>query len=187
MSVKSISTAISDLVLAACSFYAALNVFSVSRYASSGFVSIALAASFGVLKFGVVFPNIQQKVIRMHALLTWIASVVGIPFIAAGCCVHHHKSANAKFHLVSSITAVVLTLIDKTLKEKLTIAVSGLAVLGIIFATFTSSNFYSFVGALAYGFASAVKDISFASLPGVDWFHYILAGANILLMYGLIL
>ena len=80
MSVKSVSTAISDLVLGACSFYAALNVFSVSRYASSGFVSIALAASFGVLKFDVVFPNIQQKVIRMHALLTWIASVIGKTF-----------------------------------------------------------------------------------------------------------
>lgn len=77
MSAKSVSTAISDLVLAGCSFYAALNVFSISAYASSGFVSIALAACFGVLKFGVVLPSIQQKVIRMHALLTWIASVVG--------------------------------------------------------------------------------------------------------------
>ena len=49
-----------------------------------------------------------------------------------------------------------------------------------------SSNFYATVGGLAYGLASAVESLSFLGLPGVDWFHYILAGGNLLLMYGFI-
>lgn len=49
-----------------------------------------------------------------------------------------------------------------------------------------SSNFYATVGGLAYGLASAVESLGFLGLPGVDWFHYILAGGNLLLMYGFI-
>ena len=77
MSERAVSTAVSDLVLAVCSFYAAVNVHGESLYAAWGFVSVAIAASFGVLKFGVVFPNVQSKVIRLHVLFTWIASTVG--------------------------------------------------------------------------------------------------------------
>lgn len=72
------------------------------------------------------------------------------------------------------------------MEEMLTKIVSTLAVLGIIFVTFMSSNFYATVGGLAYGLASAVESLGFLGLPGVDWFHYILAGGNLLLMYGFI-
>ena len=77
MSEKTVSTALSDLVLAGCSFYAAVNVHGKSVYAAWGFLCVSTAASFGVLKFGVVFPNVQSKVIRLHVLFTWIASTVG--------------------------------------------------------------------------------------------------------------
>ena len=77
MSVKSVSTAVSDFALAGCSFLAALIVYNSSVCASFGFAFITLAASFGVLKFGLVFPSIQPKVVRMHMLFTWIASVLG--------------------------------------------------------------------------------------------------------------
>lgn len=77
MSVRALSTAVSDCFLAGCSFYAALSVCKTSIYAGWGFACVALAASFGVLKFGVVFPDIQSKVIRLHLLFTWLASVVG--------------------------------------------------------------------------------------------------------------
>lgn len=110
----------------------------------------------------------------------------GIPLIAAGFCVYHHKPANANFHLISSVAAVFLSLVHTPLEEKLTLLVSTLAVFGIIFVTFMSSNFCATAGALAYGLASAVKSIDFLGFPGVDWFHYILAGANFLLMHGLI-
>lgn len=77
MSEKAVSTAVSDLVLAGCSFYAAVSVHGKSVYAAWGFMFVSIAASFGVLKFGVVFPNVQSKVIRLHMLFTWIASIVG--------------------------------------------------------------------------------------------------------------
>lgn len=77
MSEKAVSTAVSDLVLAGCSFYAAVSVHGKSVYAAWGFMCVSIAASFGVLKFGVVFPNFQSKVIRLHMLFTWIASIVG--------------------------------------------------------------------------------------------------------------
>lgn len=77
MSERAVSTAVSDFVLAGCSFYAAYNVHAQSVYAAWGFLCVAVAASFGVLKFGVVFPNVHSKVIRFHILFTWIASIVG--------------------------------------------------------------------------------------------------------------
>ena len=87
---------------------------------------------------------------------------------------------------MSSVAGFSLSLVHSPLKEKLTIVVSTLAVFGILLVTYMSSNIYAAVGALAYGLASAVNSIPFLGLPGVDWFHYILAGANLLLMYGLI-
>lgn len=78
MSEKAVSTAVSDFVLAGCSFYAAVSVYGKSVYAAWGFMCVSIAASFGVLKFGVVFPNVQSKVIRLHMLFTWIASTVGM-------------------------------------------------------------------------------------------------------------
>lgn len=77
MSGIAVSTAVSDFVLAGCSFYAAFSVYRRSVYAAWGFTCVGLAASLGVLKFGVVFPNVQSKVIRLHVFLTWVASVVG--------------------------------------------------------------------------------------------------------------
>lgn len=77
MSGRAVSTAVSDFVLAGCSFYAASNVYARSVYAAWGFLCVAVAASLGVLKFGVVFPNVQSKVIRLHVFFTWIASTVG--------------------------------------------------------------------------------------------------------------
>lgn len=116
----------------------------------------------------------------------FVSSFVGIPFIGAGFCFYHHKPANAKFHLMSSVIGLVISFVHNPVEEMLTKIVSTLAVLGIIFVTFMSSNFYATAGALAYGLASAVESISFLGLPGVDWFHYILAGGNLLLMHGFI-
>lgn len=77
MSERVVSTAVSDFVLAGFSFYAAYNVHGNSEYAVLGFLCVACAASFGVLKFGVVFPKVHSKVIRLHAFFTWMASVIG--------------------------------------------------------------------------------------------------------------
>lgn len=77
MSTRATSTAFSDFVLAGCSLYAALNVREVSGSAALGMVCVAIAASLGVLRFGVVLPNIQSKVIQLHKLLTWIVAVLG--------------------------------------------------------------------------------------------------------------
>ncbi|XP_068701623.1 uncharacterized protein [Montipora foliosa] len=186
MEVRAVSTAFSDFVLAGCSLYVAWMVYNSSVYASWGFMGIALAASFGVLKFGVVFPSFQPKVVRMHVISTWMASVLGIPLIAAGFCVYHHMPVTAKFYLVSSPVAMFLSIVHKPLEEKLTIIMSTLAVLGILFVASTSLNIYAMAGVLAYGFASAVKPTNFLGFPGIDWFHFILTGGNVLFMYGLI-
>lgn len=90
------------------------------------------------------------------------------------------------FHLVSSAIAFTFSLIHNPAEKMLTIAASTVAVLGILFVTYMYSNFYGTTGALAYGLASIVESVTFLGLPGVDWFHYILAGGNLLLMHGLI-
>lgn len=88
--------------------------------------------------------------------------------------------------MVSSFIAFVLSLLHNPSEKMLSKAASTIAVLGIIFVTFMYSNFYGTTGALAYGLASVVESVTFLGLPGVDWFHYILAGGNLLLMFGLI-
>lgn len=87
---------------------------------------------------------------------------------------------------MSSVIAFVLPLIHNPVEKMLTTVASSLAVLGILFVTYMHSNFYGTTGALAYGVASIVESVTFLGLPGVDWFHYILAGGNLLLMHGLI-
>lgn len=128
-------------------------------------------------------PWFENKAMQEHNLQCIFP---GIPFIAAGFCFYHHKPANATFHFVSSVGACLLSLVHTPLKEKLSIVVSSLAVIGILLVTFINSNFSASAGALAYGLASAVKSTNFLGLPGVDWFHYVLAVANLLLMFGLI-
>ena len=123
---------------------------------------------------------------RFFSCSECILSFAGIPLIAAGFCFYHNKPVNAKFHLVSSVAAFFISLVHTPVEKKLTIAVSSLAVIGILLVTYMNSNLYAFTGALAYGLASAVESIDFLGLPGVDWFHYILAAANLLLMFGLI-
>ena len=86
---------------------------------------------------------------------------------------------------MSSVIACGVSLIHNPAEKMLTAAASTIAVLGILFVTYMYSNFYGTTGALAYGLASLVESVTFLGLPGVDWFHYILAGGNIFLMYGL--
>ena len=78
MSERAVSTAVSDFVLAGCTYYAAINVYEKSFYAAWGLICVAVAASLGVLNFGKILPRrVHSDVIRLHALFTWLASSVG--------------------------------------------------------------------------------------------------------------
>ena len=78
MTERAVSTAVSDFVLAGCTYYAAINVYEKSFYAAWGLICVAVAASLGVLNFGKMLPRrVHSDVIRLHALFTWLASSVG--------------------------------------------------------------------------------------------------------------
>lgn len=79
MEQRYISTAVSDLVLALVSFGCACNssLLRLSPHAVFGFVLVGIAASFGVLRFGIVLPSYHNVVIKIHEYLSWFASVVG--------------------------------------------------------------------------------------------------------------
>lgn len=78
---KYLATAVSDLVLALTSIGCATNrtLNKVSPHASLGFALVGIAACVGVVRFSVVIPAFQNKVIKLHKLLSWLASIAGMP------------------------------------------------------------------------------------------------------------
>ena len=114
-------------------------------------------------------------------------STVGLPLIAAGFSDQHHRPSNSRFHLSSGAVAFVLSLLHPPMEKGLAQLVSYLAVLGILLVTLMSSNYSGALGALAFAVAGGVNQLDTClGLRGVDWFHYILAVANLLFVYGLV-
>ncbi|XP_031571184.1 uncharacterized protein LOC116305419 isoform X2 [Actinia tenebrosa] len=190
MEQRYVSTAISDLVLAVVSFGCACNstLLRLSSHTVFGFVLVGIAASFGVLRFGVVLPSYHNVVIKIHGYLSWFASIVGVPLIAAGFCFHHLKQSLGNLHLASAGAGFMLSFVPTSLNKNLSKLVSTFAVVGIIFVSIVDKNMFGICGCIAYIAAGGLEPIDrLFGLRGVDWFHYVLAVGNVFFMCGITL
>ena len=72
-------TAVSDLILVLVSLCCACNptLDRLSPHTAIGFGLVGIAACSGVVRFGVIIPAYHSVVIKLHKLLSWIASVAG--------------------------------------------------------------------------------------------------------------
>ena len=77
MTNRQVSTAISDFVLALCSYYSSTAVQKSSKFGSAGFLIVGFAASIGVVRFGSLLPNYKTSVNKFHVVFSWLGSIFG--------------------------------------------------------------------------------------------------------------
>ncbi|KXJ23817.1 uncharacterized protein LOC110249819 [Exaiptasia diaphana] len=183
-----IATAVSDLVLALVSFACASNptLNKLSLHASAGFGLVGVAACMGVVRFSVIIPSFHNVVIKLHKLMSWLASVAGLPLIAAGFSFHHQKQGLGNLHLATSGASLVLTFLRVSINENLSKLVSTSAVFGIVFVSIIDKNLFGIAGTIAYMLAGGMESMdNILGLRGVDWFHYALSVGNVLYLCGI--
>ena len=181
-----LSTAVSDAVLALSAFHAASQVCYDSFYGMFGFILVGAAASAGVYRFGAPNPGINA--INGHQYLSWLASTLGMSYIAAAYHRQYGVYFLANIHIA---VAVALILLKQMLSDKIlsavTEVVSSSAVVVTLLMCVIQFNPYGLIGAGVYAAAGLMvgTDGYLFKIPRVDLFHYALVIGNIALMMGL--
>lgn len=195
---------ISDLVLSACSFVAGtmrmnrMRAYSwryatIGWFGMFGFSLIGFAAFLGVLRFGYFFPRRQHSLESWHKYFTALASIIGLPMIAAAYTQRTEYQNLCWMFLVLSIISTLLHCI-----EALHVAVRDFcAVVSVLFVIISAVfmeyrgqvNRYSLAGSCCFIFATIVSDQGrgFQGIKNVDLFHYFLSVGVCLLSEGLLL
>ncbi|MCC6275873.1 MAG: hypothetical protein IT569_08440 [Leptospiraceae bacterium] len=184
------STALSDFVLAMTTGYAVYVSYqrktTESFYASLGLLTFVLAAIFGIIRFG-----IQPSVLPAHQFLSNFAAYVGVPLIGASFISFglYKISRNSFLYIVISLL-LLFNLFTYVVKFPLyPIIVGGLANLGILIAGIREIQLQKDYALCAIGGSLLTilaglligTEGSWFGILRVDWFHYSLSIANILL------
>ncbi|XP_038069492.1 uncharacterized protein LOC119738651 [Patiria miniata] len=182
---QQMSTALSDLVLALTSFGTALFILRQNLFASAGFILMGMAASCGAYRFSRSTPSPQ--VLYWHQGLAWITTILGTSLVASGFHRWYTNSVMSALHMGSALALVCLSkatdILAPRTEELLVSAVSSLAVVSIGIFSVLHTNPFGLLGAVLYGIAAAVgTEGDLASIRRVDWFHYLLAFANVVFL-----
>ena len=183
---RQLSTAFSDLILSAVSFYAVSQTYASNLSATVGFFIIAIAAAVGALKFSSNEPS--SSIVDYHNFISWMSSSLAVPYIAAA----YHRQEESQFistiHLASGFLLVAShKLLSQSTKAIATEAVSSYAVISVLALCLLKANYAGFLGSVCYILGGALigtKGFLFG-IPRVDLFHYVIAVANHALMLGL--
>ena len=180
------STSISDLVLALATFHASYKVAGSSLAACIGFSIIAVAASFGTIKFALDNPG--DGIVSWHKYFSWLSKVIALPLLASA----YHRQNNilvlANAHVASGLSIILLKnyLTEKAV-DMATEAVSTAAVVSIGLLNLVQFNPHGIIGAVIYAISGLVIGVEgdLYGIPRVDLFHYAFVLGNIALMMGL--
>ncbi|XP_077982493.1 transmembrane protein 276-like [Glandiceps talaboti] len=185
LSERQLSVAISDFALAVTSLNAAFVILSVTKLGSFGFLLIGTAASCGVVRFASSSP--PQHLIGLHAMFSWLAGTVGLSCIASALYRSHGQYMVSSAHLAASLALTAVTrILAPEVQDVASQAVSGAAVISILMFSLFKFNPYGLVGASMYVLSGIVGTKGLLlGIKCVDWFHYILAFANVALMKAL--
>lgn len=181
-----ISTSISDAILALSAFHAALRLWPNNISGFLSFCLIGTAASCGVYRFALKSPS--DQVIACHKYLSWLASVLGMPFMAAAYYRQEYISIFANGHVASGIAMVIArNYLTEDIRMTTTDLVSGGAVVSTLFLSIYYFNPFAIIGAAIYAVSGLVIGTSgeLWGIPRVDLFHYGLVVGNIAFMCGL--
>ncbi|XP_065673009.1 uncharacterized protein LOC100213673 [Hydra vulgaris] len=197
------STMISDFVLALVSYVAGtyrmnkLREYSwrhatLSWFAMFGFSFIGFAAIVGFVRFGYFFPKRQYLIKGWHHYFTDLASVIGLPMLAAAYSQRTEWQNLCWFFFVLSILSTLLHCIS-LLRMPVRDFCACLAILFIIisslFMEFQSQlNIYGLAGCGCVILSVLVNDQGrgIQGFKNVDLFHYIMAIGICFLAEGLL-
>ncbi|XP_071784683.1 uncharacterized protein [Asterias amurensis] len=176
------STAISDLILAFTSFGTAFSLLRLNTFASVGFFLMGAAASCGVYRFSRTTPS--NQVLYWHQTMAWVATILGMSLVASGFHRHYNNSIMSAIHMGSALALMILSsatsILTSNTQALLVSSVSSAAVVSIGVFSALHTNPFGILGAVFYVVAGAVGTKGeFAGVLCVDWFHFVLAFANI--------
>ncbi|XP_072014279.1 uncharacterized protein [Amphiura filiformis] len=183
------STAVSDFVLAISAFGGAMSLVDKNLVASLGFLSIGIAATVGSYRFSRAEPS--PTLIYWHKTFAWYASVLGMSMLASGLHRHIDSPFFSATHMGCALSLVVMSKVFRAFTDNieatLATGVSGAAVISIGLFSFLHSNPFGMLGALVFLAAGAIgaKEGTISGVKKVDWFHYFLAFANIVMIRAL--
>ena len=184
-----LSTAVSDLVLAISALGGFATLLNKNILASLGFLGVAIAAAFGAYRFSRTQPS--PSIISWHKSLAWLASTLGMSMIASGFHRHLDNPIMTALHMGCAIALVIMSkafhVFSRSVEASLAEAISGAAVVSIGLFGFLYSNPFGVLGSIVFIAAGAVgtKEGTISGIKKVDWFHYFLCFANIVIIRAL--
>ena len=185
---RQLSTSVSDFALAASVFYVAYYWYNRSLiYAAAGLLLQGLAATAGVVRFGMERPE-GTLIFKTHKFLSWLTAAAGLSLIAYDFCLHYHSYSMGNVVLAfSAIVLVTAAFQTRENRQLTTQACSGLAVLTVLLTCFFNTNWNGVAAALVYILAGAIigSEGELMGLLRVDILHYALVGGNFLFLNSL--
>lgn len=185
---RQLSTSVSDFVLACSVYYVVFFLYSKgTMYAATGLFIQGMAASVGVVRFGMRRPE-SSPVFRTHKLLSWLAATAGMGLVAYQFCMVYNK-ITMSFVIIAFAGMVTLTsqFMDANNKQLFVQASSGLSLLTVLILSFINTNIYGISAALTYIITGAVfgGDGVIAGVQKVDFLHYGLVAGNLFFLRSL--
>jgi len=123
---------------------------------------------------------VDHDLIDAHKLLSWLGSVIGMPFLAAG--ILRINGYNKELVLAFSICPVVFLffykMLPKDVKAYGNLLIAVISVFSILISSMITKNNFGIFSAIVIILASIVgAEGSIYGIPRVDLFHYLLAAA----------
>lgn len=177
-----LSIALSDFALSLSSFYGAGFVVQRNIHAALGFLLVGVAAGLGTIRFLNITPiRRRNEVISVHSKLSWLATILGIPLIAAAFCIKYRKFNASQLHVISAMAGITFSILLPKIKDACTMLPSSLAIFSILLHCIDSGNMLGVAGAALYAISSTLVGTSghIFGIQRVNVFHYCLVIGNI--------
>lgn len=182
---RSLSTAISDLVLALSVYFLIYHRFGTSLFACLGLAFQGAAATVGVARFAMDRP--PTRVLNTHASLSWLAAAIGMNIVA----ISYTRPVAPTLMTINFLVFVAMLVMGAHLTGEQRVlakqAASGFAMLSILFSCYLTSNWNGIIGATIYVVAGLVvgSEGVMGGMPRVDLLHYLLALGNLFFLWSL--
>lgn len=179
-----LSTAVSDLALAVTAFSVSLLTLSSNALFSAGMSLQGLAASAGVLKFGLSQP--ASWVVKVHQALAWITTVIGLALMSSGVHLNQGSTRLAQsLLLAASLFTLSVKFMAADTKTLLTKSLSGFSLLSLLFVFVINSDVFGITACALYILSGSAVGSSgyWNGIPRVDILHYGLALGNLSFMW----
>jgi len=197
------STMFSDLVLSVSSFiggtmrmyqirHQSWRFTALSWFGMIGFTFVGFAAFLGVLRFGYFFPRQQHSISDYHKYFADLASIIGLPMIAAAYTLRTEWQNLCWFFPMLAVISLLLHCIEAirlTIRDFCSSIAAIFIMFSCVFLDYRGvANRHGVAGCICLIIATLVSNGSHGifGLKNIDVFHYFLAAGFLLLSEGLL-